>query len=169
VRRLEAASGRETRRPQYDPPRRRRGGSGLGLAFGVEGFGGEFAVGFFQQDFDFALGFFELLLAFAGKLDAFLEKFHSVIEGELRRFETADDFFETGERAFKIGFLWRRRLGFFRCGLINGINLRDLAVSKKLRAFYGTREKGNKQRPGRKRLVHRKRAVRRFLPRRVYQ
>jgi hypothetical protein len=91
-----------------------RGISSFVLGFGIEGFGGEFAVGLFEQDFHAAFGFFELFLAFAGEFNALFEKFHGVVEGKLRTFETADDFFEAGEGALEIGlFCWFR---FFRCG-----------------------------------------------------
>jgi len=43
------------------------------LFFWLEGLGHYFSVGFFQQDFDAAFGFFELLLALAGKGNAFLK------------------------------------------------------------------------------------------------
>jgi hypothetical protein len=69
--------------------------SRFGLAFRVEGFGSEFAIGFLEENFDAAFGFFELFLAFAGKGDPFFEKLHGVVERELRAFKTADDFFET--------------------------------------------------------------------------
>jgi hypothetical protein len=52
-----------------------------------------------------------LLLAFAGKTYAFFEELHGVVERELGAFETADHFFEAGERALEVGFLGR--LGFF--------------------------------------------------------
>src|SRR5580658_7622551 len=84
------------------------------LAFGFEWFCGQFAVGFFQQDFDAAFGFFELLLAFAGKSHAFFEELHGVVEGKLGAFETTDDLFETSEGALKIRFLGR--LGLFGSG-----------------------------------------------------
>ena len=61
-----------------------------------------------------SFGFFQLLLAFAGKRDAFLEKFHGFIQRELRAFEAADHFFETREGFFKIGLLGRLRF-FCRC------------------------------------------------------
>ena len=88
---------------------------GLRLRFGVERFGNNFAVGFSEQDFYFAFGFLELFLAFAGESHAFFEEFHGVVEGKLRAFEFADDFFEAREGALEIGFLgW---IGFFgsRC------------------------------------------------------
>jgi hypothetical protein len=65
----------------------------LALGFGIERFGGEFAVGFCKEDFYAAFGFFELLLAFAGEGYAFFEEFHGVVERELRAFEAADDLF----------------------------------------------------------------------------
>src|SRR5580658_4425970 len=77
------------------------------LAFGIERLGGKFAVGFFQQDFDAAFGFFKLLLAFAGKGDAFFEELHGVVKRKLGAFEAADDFLETSEGALKIGLFWR--------------------------------------------------------------
>ena len=61
-----------------------RSSSRFGLALGIEGFRSQFAVGFLEQDLDSAFGFFELLLAFARKSDAFLEKFHGVVERKLR-------------------------------------------------------------------------------------
>jgi hypothetical protein len=85
--------------------------SGLGLAFGVEGLGGEFAVGFFQEDFDAAFGLFELLLAFAGKSDAFFEELHGIVERKLWAFEAADDLFEASEGTLEVGLL--RRFGLF--------------------------------------------------------
>src|SRR6266436_9182076 len=48
-------------------------GSSFVLFLRLEGLGGEFSVGFLQQNLDAAFGFFELLLALAGKRDAFLE------------------------------------------------------------------------------------------------
>jgi hypothetical protein len=84
------------------------------LTFWIERLGAEFAVGFFQKNFDAAFGFFKLLLAFAGESDALFEEFHGVVERELRAFEAADDLFEASERALKIGLLgW---LGFFGDG-----------------------------------------------------
>src|SRR5579871_4142980 len=66
-----------------------RGASGF-VAFGIERLGGELAVGFFQQDFDFSFGFFELLLALARKGDAFFEEFHRFVERKLRALQLAD-------------------------------------------------------------------------------
>jgi hypothetical protein len=85
--------------------------SRFGLAFGIERFGGEFAVGFFQEDFDAPFGFFELLLAFAREGDAFFEEFHGVVKGKLWAFETTDDLLEASKGALKIGLF--RRLGLF--------------------------------------------------------
>ena len=82
-----------------------------GLFFRLEGLGGEFPVGLLEENLDTAFGFFELLLALAGKGDAFLEEFHGFVESELRAFEAADDFFEACEGLFKIGLL--RRLWLF--------------------------------------------------------
>jgi len=84
---------------------------GFGLAFGFEGFSDDSAIGFFEKDFDFAFGFLELFLAFGGQADALFEKFHGVVERELRAFEFADDFLETGEAALEIGLLGE--IGFF--------------------------------------------------------
>ena len=83
------------------------------LAFRLEWFGRQFAIGFFQQDFDSAFRFFELLLTLAGKLHAFLEKLHGVVERQLRAFQASNDFFQARERAFEIRFFCRFR--FFRC------------------------------------------------------
>jgi hypothetical protein len=53
-----------------------------------------------------------LLLALARKRDALFEEFHGVVQRELRALQPADDLFETGERAFKIGLLrWFWLLG----------------------------------------------------------
>jgi len=60
--------------------------SRLGLAFGIEGLGGELTVGFFQKNFDTAFGFFELLLALAGKRDTLFEELHGIVERELWAF-----------------------------------------------------------------------------------
>ena len=95
--------------------------SRFGLAFGVEGFGGEFAVGFFEEDFYAAFRFFELLLAFAGEDDAFFEELHGFVERKLGTFEAADDFFEAREGALKVGPLGR--LGFFGGGLNHAVGL----------------------------------------------
>jgi hypothetical protein len=85
--------------------------SRFALAFRIEWLRCEFAVRFFQKDFDTAFGLFELLLAFAGQGHAFFEEFHGIVERKLRAFEPANDLFETSERALKIGFLGR--LGLF--------------------------------------------------------
>jgi hypothetical protein len=86
----------------------------FGLTLWIEWLRNQFSVCLFQEDLDFAFRFFKLLLAFARKFDAFLEKLHGVIERKLRRFQPAHDFFQTTERFLEIGFL--RRLGFFnRC------------------------------------------------------
>ena len=79
--------------------------SRFALAFGIERFGGDFAVGFFEEDFYAAFGFFELLLAFAGKAHAFFKEFHGVVERELRAFEAPDDFFQASKDFSKSGFL----------------------------------------------------------------
>jgi hypothetical protein len=79
--------------------------SRLGLAFGFERFGGEFAVGFFEKDLDAAFGLFELLLAFARESYAFFEELHGIVERKLGAFEVADDFLETGEGTLEIGLL----------------------------------------------------------------
>jgi hypothetical protein len=79
--------------------------SRLALALGIERLGGQLSIRFFEEDFDAAFGFFELLLAFARKGDAFFKEFHSVVEGELRAFEAADDFFEADEGLLEIGLL----------------------------------------------------------------
>jgi hypothetical protein len=83
----------------------------LALGFRIERFGGEFAVGFFEEDFYAAFGFFELLLAFAGELHAFFEEFHGVVERKLRAFEAAHDLFQAEQGFLEIGLLGR--LGFF--------------------------------------------------------
>src|SRR5277367_2209122 len=86
------------------------GRSRFALALGIERLWGEFAVGFFEEDFDAAFGFFELLLAFAREGHAFLEKFHGVVERKLRALESADHFFEACKRALEVRFF--RRFGF---------------------------------------------------------
>jgi hypothetical protein len=83
--------------------------SRFALAFGIERLGGELAIGLLEQNFHAAFSLFELLLAFAGKGHAFFEELHGIIERELGAFEAADDLFEAGERALKIGLLWRFR------------------------------------------------------------
>ena len=88
---------------------------GFGLAFRFERFRDDFSVSFSEKDFDFAFGFFELLLTFGGKGDTFFEKFHGVVERELRAFEFADDFFEAREAAFEVGLLGRIRFFGYRC------------------------------------------------------
>src|SRR6202521_5578557 len=85
-------------------------GSRFALAFRVKRFGGEFAIGFFQENFDAALGFLQLFLAFAGEHDAFFEKFHGIIERDLRTLEPADDFFQAREGTLKIGLFRRFRV-----------------------------------------------------------
>lgn len=65
----------------------------------------DLAVGFLQQNFDAAFGFFELLLTFAGKLDAFFEEFHGLVEGQVGAFEALHDFLEAGEGFLEIAFL----------------------------------------------------------------
>jgi hypothetical protein len=87
--------------------RRETPGSRFALAFRVEGLGGNFAVGFFEEDFDAAFGLFELLLAFAGKSDAFFEELHGVVERKLWGFQAADDFLEASEGTLEIGLLGR--------------------------------------------------------------
>jgi hypothetical protein len=87
--------------------RRETPGSRFALAFRVEGLGGNFAVGFFEEDFDAAFGLFELLLALAGKSDAFFEELHGIVERELGRLEAADDFLEASEGTLEIGLLGR--------------------------------------------------------------
>jgi hypothetical protein len=89
---------------------------GFRLAFGLEGFGDDSAVGFLEKDFDFAFRFFELLLAFGGKGDSFFKKLHGVVERELRAFECTNDFFETREAPFEIGLLG---VGFFGSGCVH--------------------------------------------------
>ena len=81
------------------------------LFFRLEGLGGQFSVSFLQENLDTSFGFFELLLALAGKRDAFLEQFHGFIQRELRAFESPDHFFKTREGFLKVGLLGR--LGFF--------------------------------------------------------
>ena len=66
---------------RFAPPSR------LVLFFGLERFGHQFSVGFLQQDLDAPFRFFELLLALAGELHAFLEKFHGFVQRELRAFQ----------------------------------------------------------------------------------
>jgi len=101
----------------YDGKDWRGTSRGFGLAFGIEGFGDDFAVGFAEKDFNFAFGFLELLLAFAGKSDAFFEEFHGVVERELRTFEFADDFLEAREAALEVGLFGG--IGFFGGGSIH--------------------------------------------------
>jgi hypothetical protein len=101
--------------PGFVPPSR------FFLFFGIERFGGEFAVGFFEKDFDAAFGFFELLLAFALESDTFFKEFHGVVERELRGLEPADDFFEARERTLEVRLLGRLR--FFWCRGIHAIGL----------------------------------------------
>jgi hypothetical protein len=81
----------------------------LALAFGIERLSRKLAIGFFQENFNAALCFLELLLAFAREGYSFFEKFHSVVERDLRTLEAADDLFEARERTLKIGLL--RRFG----------------------------------------------------------
>jgi hypothetical protein len=105
--------------------------SRFGLAFGVKGFGGEFAIGFFEQDFHFAFGFFELLLAFAREFDTFFEKFHGVVERKLRGLETADDLFKTGKGVLEVGFFHGGlQVGLFGSGLVHRIDGRFLKGAK---------------------------------------
>jgi len=111
----------------------------LRLAFGIEGFGGEFAVRFFEQNFYFAFSFFELLLAFAGELNAFFKEFHGVVEGKLGRFEAANDFFEAGERVLEVRLFGGLRFGLFGRRLIYRINVWPQFFERE--AFYGTSEK----------------------------
>jgi hypothetical protein len=92
----------------------------VALSFGLEGFGGELAIGFLQQNFHAGLGFFQLLLTFAGKAHAFLKQLHGLVERKLRAFELAHNFFETPEGALKIWLFGRVR--FFRSSLIHGIS-----------------------------------------------
>src|SRR5262249_54144853 len=129
-------SDRARRRRPCDLPRRKRGASSRRLilqrsggrrslavlSFGVERLGDEFAVGFSEQDFYAPFGVFELLLALPREDDAFFEQFHGVVEGKLRTFQAADDFFETGERFFEVRLL--RRLG-----LLDGIGIHAISLS----------------------------------------
>src|SRR5713101_3460266 len=92
-----------------------RGSSRFVLPFEVERFGGKLAIGFFQKNLHAAFGLFELLLALARKRYPFFEKFHGVVERDLRTFEAPHHFFEARERALKIGFLGRLGLLWCRC------------------------------------------------------
>ena len=118
--------------------------SRFGLAFRVERLGGELAVGFFQKNFYAAFGLFELLLAFAGKRDTLFEELHGIVEGKLWAFEAADDFFETCERALKVGLF--RRLGFFWRGLVHRVNLcpRNVAEAQNILRHARERKQGAK-------------------------
>src|SRR5882724_2787747 len=81
------------------------------FTFGIKRFGSKLAVGFLEQNFHSAFRFFQLFLAFARESHAFLEKFHGVIEGELRALQAADDFLQSRKGTLKIWLL--RRFGFF--------------------------------------------------------
>src|SRR5262249_18777680 len=54
-------------------------------------------------------GLFKLFLAFPREGNAFLKKFHRIVERKLRAFEFADDFFEARKRLFKFRLLCRFR------------------------------------------------------------
>src|SRR5713101_952648 len=84
--------------------------SRFGLPLGVKRLGGKLAISFLEKDFHATFCFFELLLAFAREGNALFEKLHGVVEGELRAFQAADDFFKAGQRALKVRLL--RRFGF---------------------------------------------------------
>src|SRR4029077_5142714 len=88
------------------------------LGFGFKRRGCEFSIGLLQQNFNTPFGFFQLFLALARKSHAFLEKQHGLVERELRALEAANHFFETRERALKIGLL-RGGFGFLRCRRIH--------------------------------------------------
>ena len=91
--------------------------SRVALSFGFKRFGRELSVRLLQKNFHAPFGFFQLLLAFARKSHALLEKLHCVVERELRAFQLANNFLQPRERAFKIrpfGLFW-----FFRCWLIH--------------------------------------------------
>src|SRR6266849_10133119 len=85
-------------------------GSRFGLPLGIERLNGKFAIGFLEKDFHATFSFLELLLAFAREGNAFFEKLHGVVEGELRAFEASDDFLQASQRALKVRLL--RRFGF---------------------------------------------------------
>ncbi len=53
--------------------------SRFGLPFGFEGLGNEFAIRFFEENFDAAFRLFELFLAFAGERHAFFEELHGIV------------------------------------------------------------------------------------------
>src|SRR5712692_3716158 len=89
------------------------------LSLRVESLGGEFAIRFFEKNFDAAFCLFELFLAFAGERHAFFEESHRIVQRKLRAFEPADDLFEAGERALEIGLLWR--FGLFGCRGIHAV------------------------------------------------
>src|SRR5713101_6684758 len=84
-------------------------GSRFGLPFGVKRLGGKLAISFLEKDFHATFSFLELFLAFAREGNAFFEKLHGVVEGELRAFEAADDFLQASQRALKVRLL--RRFG----------------------------------------------------------
>src|SRR5437588_145120 len=101
------------------------GTSRFRLPFGIKRFRRQFAVGLFEKNFHAAFRLFELLLAFPRKRDAFLEKFHGVVQRKLRALQTTHDFLQPRERALEVRLL--RRFRFFLCGCIHKAHLRSIA------------------------------------------
>src|SRR5205807_653367 len=85
------------------------GTSRFRLPFGIKRFRRQFAVGLFEKNFHAAFRLFELLLAFPRTRDAFLEKFHGVVQRKLRALQTTHDFLQPRERALEVRLLWRFR------------------------------------------------------------
>src|SRR6267142_5376596 len=81
-----------------------REASRFALPLWVERLGSQLTIGLLEEDFHAPFRFFQLLLALAGEGDALFKEFHSVVERELRAFETAHNFLETCKRTFKIRF-----------------------------------------------------------------
>ena len=67
-----------------------------------EGFRLQLAISL-QQDFHFAFGFLQFLAAGAGEFHAFIEKFQSMVEGDISLFQFGHDFFQSFETLFELG------------------------------------------------------------------
>src|SRR5712691_9951448 len=80
---------------------------GLFLGFGFEGHSGYLAARLLEEKFDLSLRLFQVFLAFAGELYALLEEFHRVVQRKVGALEFSDDFLQTSEGMFEIGFLPR--------------------------------------------------------------
>ena len=108
------------------------GRSGLLFVVRFERLGRHFAARLFQQDLHARFGLLQLLLAIAGKLHAFLEELHGLIQRQICAFHPADDLFQARQGLLKrlLSRPFRLNLGLRRLGLFPWTGIHALVPAR---------------------------------------